>query len=268
MRFATVSAAALLVASTGAMSQDISFLERNVFTPGEGTLPSSCNVDDAVNQPLVVPNFGTAFTSDAQFNLLSADNATAGGATTTFPAGEVVSEIVVWGIQTEFAGGFTGNACDPNQADFIIGTWTDNAGAPDVLVDSATVTPSVADTGVGFFGNTNVQEITLSIPEGLNADGTTWFSVQREPSPDTGAGGSCVFLWVNNTDTAVGDNQSVSIDLAGPTLIPRTEDTAACVTTRADLPESQPVPTNNPWALLALLVALAGFGLVAVRRYV
>ena len=269
MQFATTTIAALLVASSAAFGQQITSIDRTEFgNAPQGTLPSACNADDAVSQALLPGQFGTAFTSDAAVDLLTADNATAGGASATFPAGESVTELVVWGLQLEFqpGAGFVG-PCDPNQADFTVGTWTDVGGAPDTLIDSATATPTVADTGIPFALGATVQEVRIPVPAGIDANGATWFSVQREASPPTGGGNQCLFLWVNNTDTGVGDNQSLTIDLGAGSLIPRTEDTAACVTTGQGLPETQPVPANSPWALALLLVALAGFGLIAVRRF-
>jgi hypothetical protein len=261
--------AALFALSSASFGQQFSSIERTDFgsTP-QGTLPSACNADDAVSQALVAGGFSSAFTSDAVFDLLTADNATAGGASATFPAGEVVTEVVLWGIQLEFEAGvgFVG-ACDPNQADFTIGTWTDAGGAPDTLIDSATATPTVTDTGLPFALGATVQEVRLQVPAGIDSDGATWFSVQREASPPTAAGNACAFLWVNTTDTGVGDNQSLTIDIGAGSVIARTEDTSACVTTGQGLPETQPVPTNSPWALALLLVALAGFGLIAVRRF-
>ncbi len=34
-----------------------------------------------------------------------------------------------------------------------------------------------------------------------------------------------------------------------------------------ELPVSQPVPVNSPWALTLLVLVLAGLGLVALRRF-
>ncbi len=44
-------------------------------------------------------------------------------------------------------------------------------------------------------------------------------------------------------------------------------DQAACNGAVTGLPQSQPVPVNNPWALGLLVLVLAGLGFVAVRRF-
>ncbi len=74
------------------------------------------------------------------------------------------------------------------------------------------------------------------------------FALSGTPSPIT-----ALWSWSDNaggaTDTQTWDDIDFSADAP------------------LGLPESQPVPVNNPWALGLLVLVLAGLGFVAVRRF-
>lgn len=85
-------------------------------------------------------------------------------------------------------------------------------------------------------------------------DGTQIFAGTEVNFDLSGTAGeiSALFSWSDNfgsTDTQTWDNIQL---LAEPP---------------AGLPESVPVPTNSPWALVLMMLALAGVGIVAVRRF-
>jgi hypothetical protein len=204
--------------------------------------PVQCAADALIDQPL--GDLDNARTSDAQAGFLIADNFTTGGIATTVDTGSL-DNVTVWGVQLEFdpASGFVG-PCGNDAADFVVTSWTDSGGAPETPIDDQMVSPTITDTGIVFALGATVFRADLELTGGLDIDDAGWLSVQREASPDTGAGNQCFFLWNDTIDTEVGDNSSLQIDLADSSVTTNGSDQTLCAEGTGDLIEPDLEPTD------------------------
>ncbi|MCA1778801.1 MAG: hypothetical protein LC637_05325, partial [Xanthomonadaceae bacterium] len=201
----------------------------------------SCSADALISQEL--SDFANANTSDVGVDLLVAENFTDIGAGTTVSTGEATA-VTLWGLQLELdpATGFIG-PCGIDDADFIVTSWTNDAGLPGAVIDTQTITPTVTDTGIPFALGANIFEAQLAVSPALNLDDAGFVSVQREASPNTMAGNQCLFLWVNNT-AGVGDNNALQIDTTDGSVTNTGSDSSVCVEGTGDVVPVDAEPTD------------------------
>ncbi len=130
----------------------------------------------------------------------------------------------------------TGSA-DPNAINLAVGTGDDAPGDQDYTSGGAIVD----------FSDNGLPEITAG------ADGILRLQIFEG--------------FDDNTDAIDANMRNAAAPALCPGLALACTDQAACNGAALGLPQSQPVPVNNPWALGLLVLVLAGLGFVAVRRF-
>jgi hypothetical protein len=153
-----------------------------------------------------------------------------------------------------------------NEAQFAFST-TDPGDPGITLTPSMTGAPGTEDISSGGIVSFAAAMIP-NIPVGSDGE----FSIEMIDSFDDNAGAADADLFNLPAGPGFGltfacDDQAACDSAFQNAGSYTTSGSCAGFTFGSALPESLPVPTNAPWALALLMMVLAGFGIVAVRRF-